>query len=137
MIEYEGLHHVSLSVSDLKKAKDFYGRILGLKEMERPPFDFPGAWYSLGGQQIHLIVHPASQTIRRSEKIDTKDGHVALRIKDYDKTLAWLREQGVEVLEKPDSKSGFAQIFCCDPDGNIVELNVDRKDYIAKKKGQD
>jgi len=32
----------------------------------------------------------------------------------------------VTVLEKPDSVSGFAQIFCADPDGNLIELNVDQ-----------
>jgi catechol-2,3-dioxygenase len=68
LIKYKGLHHVSLSVTNLERAKDFYSNILCLKEIERPNFDFPGAWYEVEQQQIHLIVLPSSQTIR-PEKI--------------------------------------------------------------------
>ena len=28
--------------------------------------------------------------------------------------------------------NGFAQIFCADPDGNLIELNVDQKDLDEK-----
>jgi glyoxylase I family protein len=45
---------------------------------------------------------------------------------------AWLKQQGVEILEKPNSTSGFAQIFCCDPDGNLIELHVDQADLNNK-----
>ena len=44
MIEIDSFHHVSICVTDIDKAKHFYGEILGFPEIERPPFDFPGAW---------------------------------------------------------------------------------------------
>lgn len=128
MIQYKGLHHVSLTVTDLDRAKDFYSNILGLKEIERPNFDFPGAWYEVGNQQIHLIVLPFSQTIRQDKRLSSREGHFALRVENYHKALDWLEKNGVEILNKPDSKSGFAQIFCADPDGNLIELNVDQQD---------
>ncbi|MEH7505360.1 VOC family protein [Neobacillus drentensis] len=128
MIEYKGLHHVSLTVTNLEKAKHFYGNILCLKEIQRPNFDFPGAWYEIEEQQLHLIVHPTSQTIRQDKRLSSREGHFALRVKDYDATLNWLKSKDVELLEKPKSMSGFAQIFCADPDGNLIELNVDQAD---------
>lgn len=128
MIQYKGLHHVSLTVTELDRAKDFYSNILGLKEIARPNFDFPGAWYEVGQQQIHLIVLPSSQTIRKDKRLSSREGHFALRVENYHKTLEWLEKNGVEILNKPDSKSGFAQIFCADPDGNLIELNVDQQD---------
>jgi len=128
MIEFESIHHVSLAITNLEKAKHFYGSILGLKEIERPNFDFPGAWYQIGDQQLHLIVHPNAETIRSSEKINTRDGHFAIRVKDYKKTRDVLRDKGVVLVEKPDSVSGFSQLFCADPDGNLIELNVEQKD---------
>ncbi|MGG3468703.1 VOC family protein [Neobacillus pocheonensis] len=128
MIKYKCLHHVSLSVTDLERAKDFYGNILCLKELERPSFDFPGAWYEIEGQQLHLIVDPSSQTIRQDKSISSREGHFALRVENYQETLQWLKKNGIELLEKPNSISGFAQIFCTDPDGNIIELNVNQKD---------
>jgi catechol 2,3-dioxygenase-like lactoylglutathione lyase family enzyme len=128
LIKYKGLHHVSLTVTNLDRAKDFYSNILCLKETQRPNFDFPGAWYEVDQQQLHLIVLPSSQTIRQDKSLSSREGHFALRVENYDNTLNWLKKNGVEILEKPKSESGFAQIFCADPDGNLVELNVDQKD---------
>ncbi|MEH7300071.1 VOC family protein [Neobacillus drentensis] len=128
MITYKCLHHVSLTVTDLEKAKEFYSVILCLKEIQRPAFDFPGAWYEIEGQQLHLIVDPSSQTIRQDKRLSSREGHFALRVGNYNDTLEWLKQNEVEVLEKPHGKSGFAQIFCADPDGNLIELNVDQKD---------
>lgn len=128
---------MSLTVSDLVRAKDFYSRILCLPELPRPNFDFSGAWYRIGQQQqLHLIVLPESQTIRQEKYVSSREGHFALRVENYQDTLNWLKKNGVEILEKPNSKSGFAQIFCADPDGNLIELNVDQKDIeIAKRLG--
>lgn len=101
MIEYDCIHHVSLTVTDLESAKKFYGEILGLREIERPNFDFPGAWYQIGlQQQLHLIVHPGSQTLRKEGGIHTRDGHFALRVKDYKKAAEWLQKAGVEIVKK-------------------------------------
>lgn len=128
VIELESFHHVSLPVTDLQKAKHFYGENRGFPEIERPNFDFPGAWYQLGNQQLHLIVYPEAETIRSKDQIDTKETHLAVRVKSYKKTLQKLKNKGVFVKEKPNSKSGFAQIFCMDPDRNLVEFNVEQKD---------
>lgn len=128
LIKYESLHHVSLTVTDLKKAKHFYEKILCLKELPRPNFDFPGAWYQIQDQQLHLIVYPNSQTIRKDKSINSREGHFALRVENYYDTRSWLKKHNVEFLEKPYGISGFAQIFCADPDGNLIELNVDQKD---------
>lgn len=79
-------------------------------------------------KQLHLIVLPSSQTIRKDKKLSSREGHFALRVENYHLTLDWLKKNGIEVLEKYNSVSGFAQIFCADPDGNLIELNVDRKE---------
>lgn len=128
MIKYKSLHHVSLTVTDLEKAKYFYEKILCLKELKRPDFDFPGTWYQIENQQLHLIVYPESQTIRTNKTLNSKEGHFALRVENYYDTLNWLKQNNVELIEKPYGVSGFAQIFCADPDGNLIELNVDQMD---------
>lgn len=128
MITYKCIHHVSLNVTNLEKAKEFYSKILCLKEIQRPDFDFPGAWYEIEGQQLHLIVDSSSQTIRKEKSLSSREGHFALRVENYFDTLKWLKQNDVEIIEKPNGKSGFAQIFCADPDGNLIELNVDQED---------
>lgn len=126
MIQYEQLHHVGLNVTDLAKSKKFYEHVLCLPELKRPPFDFEGAWYAAGNQQIHLLVLPESQTIRHNPFLSSREGHVALRVKSYEETLDWLKKHEVDVMEKPNSISGFAQLFIADPDGNLIELHVER-----------
>ena len=122
-----GLHHVSIVVTDLERAKGFYTGVLGLRELERPAFDFPGAWYELGDRQLHLIVHTNSRTLRGTTEIDSRDGHFALRVTDYDATLAHLKAHGIEVRERPVNVTPWSQLYVTDPDGNVVELNVARQ----------
>jgi catechol 2,3-dioxygenase-like lactoylglutathione lyase family enzyme len=77
MIQVQGLHHVSLVVTDLAQARQFYSKVLGLIEIERPAFDFPGAWYAVGEGQLHLIVHPRAQrTVGPQIFLTDPDGNV-------------------------------------------------------------
>ena len=122
----ERFHHISLSVTDLARSKHFYGTILGLRELPRPAFDFPGAWYDLGNAQLHLIVHASPRSLRGTTQIDSRDGHFALRVADWDAAIARLEAAGVTFIERPDNPTPFAQIHLTDPDGTGIELNVDR-----------
>ena len=122
----ERFHHVSLSVTDLARARSFYREVLGLTELPRPAFDFPGAWFDLGNAQLHLIVHTSPRSLRGTTDIDSRDGHFALRIHDWKAAIERLRAHGVKFIEKPDNATPFAQIHLTDPDGNGIELNVDR-----------
>ncbi|MFC4770267.1 VOC family protein [Effusibacillus consociatus] len=132
MIECHSIHHISIVVTDLERAKSFYRDVLGLREIPRPNFDFPGAWFEIGNQQLHVIVHPPSQTLRTEGGIDSRDGHFAIRVTSYEQTLRHLEKLNVPHKAKPDSITGWAQIFCCDPDGNIIELNAERETGTIK-----
>jgi len=126
VIAIESLHHVALCVTDLHRAKAFYGGVLGLREIPRPPFDFGGAWYELGDdRQLHLIVHPPTRTLRGTRDIDARDGHLAIRVRSYRDTVEHLRRHGIECLESPRNLTPWAQIYVTDPDGNVVEFNTD------------
>ncbi|MGD6873449.1 VOC family protein [Sutcliffiella horikoshii] len=122
------LHHVSLAVKNVEEAKHFYGTQLEFPELKRPDFDFPGAWYEVGNSQLHLIQNKEAETLRSENKIDSRDGHFAIRVNDYYQTVEFLQGKGIEIVQKPHSKSGFAQIFCMDPSNNLIEFNVDQKD---------
>ncbi|UOE96205.1 VOC family protein [Alkalihalobacillus sp. LMS39] len=127
MIKMKSLHHVSLAITDVEQSKQFYKEKLGFLEIERPPFDFPGLWFQIGNQQLHLIEYDLAKTLRHSGKIDTRDGHLAIRVASYSEAVQHLTDNQIAFLEKPNSKSGFKQIFVSDPDGNIIEFNVEQK----------
>jgi len=127
VIGIETLHHVSVCVTHLARAKQFYTGVLGLVEKPRPDFEFGGAWYQIGAsQELHLIVHDAPGTLRGTTAIDIKDGHLAFRVTSYEETVERLRGHGIEMLELPRNKTPWAQIYVTDPDGNIIELNAER-----------
>jgi len=51
------LHHVNITVTaELETAaKEFYGSVLGLKQVPKPAAARPtGAWYQIGVNQLHL-----------------------------------------------------------------------------------
>ncbi|GAB6929675.1 hypothetical protein JCM10914A_36580 [Paenibacillus sp. JCM 10914] len=124
MIPCKGLHHVSLAVRDLQIAKQFYSDVLRFQELPRPPFDSKGVWYAVGAQQLHLLEHPISDTLRE-RGIDTTDGHFSIWVTSYSQTKAWLDQAGLHYVANPDSVAGFAQIFVLDPDKNIIEFGAE------------
>jgi catechol 2,3-dioxygenase-like lactoylglutathione lyase family enzyme len=115
-----GAHHFSITVADIERARAFYGKILGLKEIERPDFGFPGAWYQAGSVQLHLIVPPPGvETGRPAPALTPVAGHIAFEIDDYQAMKAHLELAGVELL---GLGARVGQMFVRDPDGNVVEL---------------
>src|SRR6476646_2702685 len=45
--------HVTLVCDDLEASRRFYVDLLGMTEVPRPAFKFPGRWFQLGHVQIH------------------------------------------------------------------------------------
>lgn len=126
MFEIETIHHVSLNVTDLARARRFYGDLLGFPEIERPAFDFEGAWYQVGDRQLHLIVHDPARTLRGTNEVDSRDGHFAIRVKSYEQTRDYLVSLGLRLKDNPVNKTPWSQVFVTDPDGNVIEFNAER-----------
>jgi len=135
-LEFETLHHVAIVVEDISRSKRFYGEVLGLVEIARPPFPFDGAWYRAGDRDLHLIV-TTDPTLRTGKGVNTQDGHLAFRVKSFRRALAYLESKGFrETDDEPgrsmrvqlDSVAGFPQIHLMDPDRNMVEINAEHLD---------
>ncbi len=135
-MEINTIHHVSLPVTDVERAKRFYRETLGLRELERPPFDFPGAWFQLGDDQLHLIVHEGS-TLRGAKGLDSRDVHFAVRVSSFRAALQFLEAKGyredadddlLKMKVSPHATAGFPQIYILDPDRNVIEINAEQLD---------
>src|SRR5258708_39711687 len=93
-----GLHHVSINVSDVPAARDFYVDILGLTERtDRPNFGFGGTWLDAGRQQIHLIEADGPPAVGQ---------HFALAGTDLDAAVAELPGRGVSVTAPGPARPG-------------------------------
>jgi len=132
------LQHVLVATRDLDRSRHFYRDVLELREVARPAFRFPGAWFQFGGgQHLHLAVYEKA-TLREDKPLDTTDVHFALGMSSYTKTVAWLRAKGFDenlprsdarsMALRPDSIVGRPQIYIMDPDRNIVEFICDAVD---------
>lgn len=118
-MKLQGVHHVSLNVRDAEEARKFFLEVLGLEELPRPDFPFPGAWLRAGGQEVHLI---------QVEGFAPPEGqHFAFRVEDVDTTAAELRARGVKVVGPFDVPGAGRQAFLRDPTGNILELNQPKR----------
>jgi glyoxylase I family protein len=117
------MNHVALPTADPQRAVRFYRDVLGFVETTRPSFNFRGAWLHRRevGVMIHLI-HDARFQPALDEPINTRLGHLAIRVDDYDRAVAQLREHGLDYVERVLPDYGYRQVFFRDPDGNVLEL---------------
>lgn len=136
-MEIAALHHVALTVTDIERSIKFYREILSIKEIARPPFNFPGAWFRLGEtQELHLIVH--DRATFREKPLDSRDVHLAVRVPSYRAALEFLRGKGYRedagpddphrMIVQPHATAGYPQIYICDPDRHVIEINAERLD---------
>ena len=72
------LHHVSVLVADTSRALEFYCGVLGLAvDHARPDLGYPGAWLTVGNQQIHLLQLPNPDSTTDRPAHAGRDRHTA------------------------------------------------------------
>lgn len=121
------LHHVSLLVSDLERAVDFYHGILQLPlDPGRPELGYPGAWLTLGSRQLHLLQLPDPAGVATGIRAvhGGRDRHVAMTVTDLDRLMETLSAAAIPFTQ---SRSGRRALFCRDPDGNALEF-IEQRD---------
>lgn len=112
------LNHVALHVADVPRSVTFYRDVLELPVMDRPAFDFPGAWFRLGvDQELHLIGNRDAPVHSHP-----RGTHIALAVDDLDAWETQLDEHGADRLPRKLRPDGAQQVFLTDPDGHWVEL---------------
>jgi catechol 2,3-dioxygenase-like lactoylglutathione lyase family enzyme len=92
-------------------AREFYGELLGLEEVEKPESlrDRGGVWF----QQLHVGVEEDFRPARKA--------HPALRVSDIDALATRLTAFGKRI-EWDDALPGIRRFYTSDPWGNRVEL---------------
>ena len=126
-LQVRQIDHVTFVVRDLERSRAFYGDLLGMTEVPRPGFQFPGLWFQAGSTQIHLILEsadsgPATVFIPENCSI-SRTRHVAFEVASAAAAVRILGEQHVEIVAGPKARpDGPTQLYIFDPDRNLVEL---------------
>ena len=111
-MEKRVLDHAAVRIADLARSRKFYEGLLGLEQVQRPDFGFPGAWYGLGPSQLHLIERePSAMT-----GPDPTSAHFAISVDDLAGVRQRLLDAGLDIVEFGD------QMWVRDPDGYTVEI---------------
>ena len=130
--------HVLILADDLKKTKEFYVDLLGLKDGYRPDFPFPGHWLYLNEDDKAACIHLAmrkqgdGQDCYIGEKNNVKSGsgaidHVAFNCEDIDSMKEMFDNKSIEYTHRKVPGFPLEQLFVDDPDGVKVELNFPTK----------
>jgi catechol 2,3-dioxygenase-like lactoylglutathione lyase family enzyme len=127
-----GLNHIFVRATDLARTRQFYVDVLGLTEMPRPPFPFPGHWLGTHGQvQVHI---GPSQIANRSryylgtpdDAADNQTGtidHVAFVAESPQAFIDRFAQQGLAFRARSLKDMDLYQLFVKDPNGVMIELN--------------
>ena len=115
-----GILHATFLVHDLQTAAQFYEDVLGLPvDPKRHEMGFPGKWYKLGAQQIHLMQLPNPEAGLQRPEHGGRDRHVAVAVDDLDSLIQKLDAAAIKYSL---SVSGRRALFCRDPDDNALEF---------------
>ena len=112
------LNHVAIHVADVDASVGFYRDTMKFPVMDRPAFDFPGAWFRLGAdQELHLIGDRTTPV-----QSHHRGGHFALQVDSLDQWESHLDACGATRLARRTRPDGASQTFVQDPDGHWIEL---------------
>ena len=113
-----GLHHVQLAMpqGEEEAAVKFYGYLLGLEQISKPPELAPrgGVWFRGPEIELHLGVEEGFSPAFKA--------HPALMVEGLEQLLARLDAAGVRVVEDEVQLEGFHRVYVRDPFGNRIEL---------------
>ncbi len=121
---------VTIYSTDMRKAMDFYGRLLGLVETYRFPKE---------GEPQHIEYRVGESTIAVSSPAGLRThgmppptpGHpfeIGIRTENVDAAVAELRAAGVPIIKEPSvNPAGVRYAYVADPDGTWISVYQSRK----------
>ncbi|WP_249222619.1 VOC family protein [Noviherbaspirillum sp. L7-7A] len=122
-----GLFHVAIKTADLDATRRFYTGVLGLLEVVRPDFGYPGAWLACpqpgGAAIIHIYAGgPALGADGRAPLGSAAIDHLSLSCSGYAGFRARFIAHGLDWREFVVPGTALWQLFVYDPSGVQLEL---------------
>ena len=125
-----GLFHVAIKTRDLDATKKFWLEVLGLADIARPDFGYPGAWFAVPTPSGTGIIHiyaggPALAQPNQPRTGTAVIDHISLTAVGYHAFRARFSEFGYPFREFLVPGTTLYQLFVYDPNGVQLELTFD------------
>lgn len=121
MLKTQGVLHFSLPVTDLDRSRAFYEKLLGMKVIEQS-----SRMVFLRTGENYFILAKGNAPMKYDSTKSTPVHHAfKVRPDEFDWSISFLRENGVEVFNIENRKEGVfwgPQAYFLDPDGNKLEI---------------
>src|SRR5258708_36632737 len=132
-----GLFHVAIKTSDLESTRAFWLDIIGLREVARPDFGYPGAWLGCsqpGGQAI-IHIYAGGPALRASGVAPRGTGaidHVSLSCSGYRDFVRRFENAGLPFREfiVPGTRSEEHTSELQSPDHLVCRLLLEKKNKL-------
>jgi len=120
----EGLQAVTVHVTDLRRARGFYSRVLGLEE-ERPTPNVPRAVFKIPGTTTRLLMHVQGKG-EGGRPPGTVSG-ILFHCTDPVAATTVVKENGGSIVDEPwtmhRGEVTVVRVVVADPDGNEFILS--------------
>jgi catechol 2,3-dioxygenase-like lactoylglutathione lyase family enzyme len=112
-----GTDFITVSTRDFDRARDFYGRVLGLRESKRWG-QMPAMEFETGNLTIAVLQSDAFGIEFRAH-----NHPIEFRVEDFEAAQAELKSRGVEFKGETIDSGVCFQAFFEDPDGNALAIH--------------
>lgn len=125
-----GLFHLAIKTSDLNATKVFWCDVIGLRELERPDFGYPGAWLACpqpGGLGI-IHVYAGGPALGPDGTAPSGSGaidHISLSCSGFQEYITRFKQAGLDWREFLVPGTTLWQLFVYDPSGVQLELTFE------------
>lgn len=134
-----GIHHPSITTSDLDRLVDFYCNVIGFTEVCRMGWEDSelidsvvglehsatrGAMLRTGNSYLEIFEYssPEPRDQARLRPCDRGYTHICLDVVDIQKEYERLKAAGMEFNREPVDFGGLWAAYGRDPDGNVLEI---------------
>jgi catechol 2,3-dioxygenase-like lactoylglutathione lyase family enzyme len=120
------IDHISINTLDMPKSLDFYGRLLGLKQLQTVDCgEFDITYFELpGGARLELFDYHGMNPNHPRLESEVGLRHLAFQVSDVSAHEAQLREEGVEITLPTCDLPNLGARVCLflDPNGVTLEF---------------
>jgi catechol 2,3-dioxygenase-like lactoylglutathione lyase family enzyme len=143
MVRVLGIDHLTIRVSNLKRSKKFYDKLLGFMGFELE-WEFGKTLGWNNGRTMYWIAEADARGKKHKHRIgDVGFHHYAFELarpEQVDQVYELLKEMGAEIVDPPadypDYGEGYRAVYFLDPDGLKLEAMyfLEKRKKLARKK---